>query len=95
MLNFSFLFPKFIWPRWLLLLWQARGVVKREKIPTRHRYLGAFIGDGVDIGIKVSAMPGVIIGGNVTVGPSTVVMKNIPDNIKYYTKFHEVVIKKK
>jgi len=69
--------------------------VKREKIPTRHRYLGAFIGDGVDIGIKVSAMPGVIIGGNVTVGPSTVVMKNIPDNIKYYTKFHEVVIKKK
>ncbi len=26
------LFPKFIWPRWILLLWQVRSVVKKEKI---------------------------------------------------------------
>lgn len=69
--------------------------VKGERIETGCKYLGAFIGDKSDVGIKVSAMPGVIIGRNVTIGPSTVVMKNIPGDTKYYTKFQEIVNKKK
>lgn len=69
--------------------------VKGSKTETGYKYLGTFVGDRADIGIKVSTMPGIIIGKNVTVGPSTVVMKNIPDNTKYYTKFQEIVSKKK
>ena len=70
-------------------------VVKGEKVDTGKRHLGAMIGSNTNIGIKSSTMPGVIIGRNVIIGPSTVVMKNIPDNTKYYTKFKEYVSKKK
>ncbi len=69
--------------------------VKGLKTETGYKYLGTFVGNRADIGIKVSTMPGAIIGKNVTVGPSTVVMKNISDNTKYYTKFQEIVSKKK
>jgi UDP-N-acetylglucosamine 1-carboxyvinyltransferase len=37
----------------------------------------------------------VIIGNNVTVGPSTTVMGNIEDNTTYYSEFKETVKKKK
>lgn len=72
-----------------------RTVIKEAKAETGHKYLGVFVGSGTNIGIKVSTMPGVVVGRNVTVGPSTVVMKNIPDDSKYYTKFQEIVSKKK
>ncbi len=68
--------------------------VKGEKVETGKKYLGAMIGSNTNIGIKSSTMPGVIIGRNVIIGPSTAVMKNIPDNTKYYTKFKEYVSKK-
>lgn len=71
-----------------------KSVVKGESIGTGAKFLGAFIGKGSNIGIKVSTMPGIIIGRNVTVGPSTVVMKNIPNDTKYYTKFQEIISKK-
>lgn len=71
-----------------------KTVIKGESIKTGVKYLGAFIGAGSNIGIKVSTMPGIIIGRNVTIGPSTAVMKNIPSNTKYYTKFQEIVNKK-
>lgn len=67
------------------------SVVKGEKVNTGIRHLGVIIGDKCNIGIRVSTMPGVIIGNNVVVGPSTTVMKNIGDNTKYYTKFLETV----
>lgn len=70
------------------------SVVKGEKVETGKKYLGAMIGSNTNIGIKASTMPGVLIGRNVFIGPSTVVMKNIPDNTKYYTKFKEYVSKK-
>lgn len=73
----------------------VESVVKEVKIETGYKYLGAFVGLESNIGIKVSTMPGVIIGKNVTIGPSTVVMKNVPDDTKYYTKFQEIVNKKK
>lgn len=66
-------------------------MVKGEKIDTGIRHLGAIIGSNNNLGIRVSTMPGVIIGNHVLVGPSTTVMKDIADNTKYYTKFQEVV----
>lgn len=40
-------------------------------------FLGAFIGDNVDIGINVSIMPGVQIGSDAKIGPGTVVYENV------------------
>lgn len=57
--------------------------------------LGVLMGDGVKAGIRVSTMPGVVIGRNVTIGPQTTVMHSIGDDMSYYTKFEEVVEKKK
>lgn len=65
-----------------------------KKIETGLKHLGAIIGAKTNIGIKVSVMPGTVIGQNVTIGPSTSVAKNIEDNTKYYTKFQEVIVKK-
>ncbi len=67
--------------------------ILEKKVETGLKFLGAIIGANCNIGIKVSTMPGVIIGRNSTIGPSTVVMKNVPDNVRYYTKFQEVVVK--
>lgn len=71
-----------------------KAVVKGERVDTKLKSLGSLIGDNSNIGIKVSTMPGIIIGKNVVVGASTTVMSNIPDNTKYYTKFQEIVSKK-
>lgn len=68
--------------------------VKNEKIETGFTSLGAIIGNDVRMGIKSSTMPGVIIGKGALVGPSTVVSKNVPEGVKYYTKFQEIVVEK-
>lgn len=68
--------------------------VKTVGISTGRKYLGVIVGTKANIGIKASTMPGVVIGKNVTIGPSTVVMGNVPDNTKYYTKFQEIISKK-
>jgi len=44
---------------------------------TCRTYMGAVIGDNVDIGVNVSIMPGIQIGSNADVGPGTVVHKNV------------------
>lgn len=64
----------------------GKGVVSSKK-----KHLGVITGEGVSIGARVTAMPGVVIGSNAIIGPTTTITKNIPDNTKYYTKFHEVV----
>lgn len=71
-----------------------KTVVKETGVETGYKSLGAFVGQGSNIGIKVATMPGVIVGKNVTIGPSTVVMKNVSDNSKYYAKFQEIISKK-
>lgn len=71
-----------------------KSAVKGESIETGVKFLGVFIGRGSNIGIKVSTMPGISIGRNVTIGPSTTVMKNVPSDTKYYTKFQEIINKK-
>lgn len=68
--------------------------IGERKEDTGLKSLGAFIGSGVTIGIKASTMPGVIIGNNAIIGPSTIVMKNVSDNMKYATKFQEIVEEK-
>lgn len=70
---------------------EARG----EKIDTGLRSFGAIIGSGVTIGERVSTMPGVIIGNNTVIGPSTTVMKNVPEDMIFYTKFQEIIQKNK
>ncbi len=55
--------------------------------------LGVFIGNNVQVGIRVTTMPGVIIGENAIIGPSTTVMKNVPERTRYYTVFKEIVEK--
>lgn len=73
---------------------EIKAIVKNIEVDTGLKYLGGIIGDDTNIGIKVSTMPGVIIGRNVTVGPSTAVMKNVASDTKYYAKFQEIITKK-
>ena len=70
-----------------------KSLVKEENVDTGLKYFGAIFGEGTEIGIRASTMPGVIIGRNAVIGPSTVVMQNVPDHTKYYTKFKSVVSK--
>lgn len=65
--------------------------IKDEKIDTNLKSLGAIIGDNVKMGVKCSTMPGVIIGNNALIGPSTTVSKNVASNTKYYSKFQEII----
>ncbi|MBI2033128.1 MAG: NTP transferase domain-containing protein [Candidatus Levybacteria bacterium] len=65
------------------------------KIDTLKQSLGVIMGENVFAGIRVSTMPGVIIGRNVTIGPQTVVMHNLEDDITFYSTFSETVKKKK
>lgn len=69
-------------------------MIKQEKIDTGLKSLGVMVGDGTRIGLKSSAMPGVIVGKDVIVGSGTSIISNIEDNTRYYTKFQEVVVKK-
>jgi bifunctional UDP-N-acetylglucosamine pyrophosphorylase/glucosamine-1-phosphate N-acetyltransferase len=59
---------------------EIKTIVKGEKINTGLLTLGAIVGANTKIGINTSLMPGVLIGSNSTVGPHSLVMKNIGDN---------------
>jgi len=68
-------------------------VVKGEKVDSQKKSLGVFLGSSVNIGASVTTMPGTIIGERVIVGPSTTIMKNIPKDVTFYTKFSETIEK--
>ncbi|OGH39312.1 MAG: hypothetical protein A3B44_02415 [Candidatus Levybacteria bacterium RIFCSPLOWO2_01_FULL_38_21] len=72
----------------------VRAEINGQKIDTGLKRLGTIIGSNVKVGIKSSTMPGVLIGGGSIIGPSTVVLQNVPESTKYYTKFKEIVVKK-
>lgn len=72
----------------------VKTILKDEEVDTGFKSLGAMIGNDVKVGIKSSTMPGVLIGEGVTIGPSTVVMRNIAPHTNYRTKFQEVVERK-
>lgn len=64
--------------------------VKENKVSSYRTHLGVIIGDNAIIGARVTTMPGTIIGNDSFIGPSTVVMKNVADNTKYYTEFKNI-----
>lgn len=64
--------------------------VKENKVSSYRTHLGVIIGDQTIIGARVTTMPGTIIGNDSFIGPSTVVMKNVADNMKYYTEFKNI-----
>lgn len=70
---------------------QVATEVKTKKVESFRKHLGTIIGDNVILGARVTTMPGVIIGNDSLIGPSTTVMENVGDNTKYYTKFEQVV----
>lgn len=72
----------------------VKATIRGQKIDSGFKSLGVMVGDGTRIGIKSSAMPGVIVGKNVIIGSGTNIMGNVEDNIKYYTKFQEIVVKR-
>jgi len=57
---------------------------------TGRDFMGAVIGDNVDIGINVSLMPGVQIGSNAKVGPGTVVNENVENDETVYVDQEQV-----
>ena len=59
---------------------EIKTLVKGKKINTGMRSLGAIIGDGAEIGINCSLMPGVLIGSNCQIGPNSLVSKNLKNN---------------
>lgn len=69
------------------------SVVKDEKINTGLTSFGLMLGNGSQLGVRVTTMPGTIIGEKCLIGPYTVVMKNLSSNTKYYTEFKEVIEK--
>ncbi|MDP3991138.1 MAG: sugar phosphate nucleotidyltransferase [Candidatus Nealsonbacteria bacterium] len=74
---------------------QIQSMVRGEKTDTGFNSLGAIVGQNTKIGIRVSLMPGVLIGSNCSVGPSSVVFENIEDDSDFYTKFEGVLKKRK
>jgi len=65
--------------------------VKEERINSKLTSLGMILGSNSQLGVRVTTMPGVIIGENSLVGPYTVVMRNLKNNTKFYTVFKEIV----
>ncbi len=51
-----------------------------------RNFLGAIIGDNVDIGVNVSIMPGVQIGSDAKIGPGTIVKENVGNDETVYVK---------
>ncbi len=67
----------------------------KGEVDSRRSCLGVLMGSRVNAGIRVSTMPGIIIGNDVIIGPGTTVMNNIDENTLYYTKFKEIIEEKR
>lgn len=65
---------------------EIKSVVLGKKIGTGLSSFGCVMGDGTKAGIHCSFMPGILIGSNCIIGPDSMVMGNIKDNIIFYTK---------
>lgn len=59
---------------------EIKAMVRGEKISTGLTALGVIAGENTKIGINTSLMPGVLIGSNSTIGPHSLIMKNIGNN---------------
>ncbi len=70
-----------------------KSEVKGEKVDTGLKYFGILVGSNTDFGVRITTMPGIIIGSKCLIGPSTIVMKNLEKGTKFYTTFNEIVEK--
>lgn len=68
-----------------------RGVIKNTGLNS----LGVTVGENTHIGINVSLMPGVLIGSNCSIGPGSVVFRDIEDDTAFYNKFSFTIDKKR
>lgn len=59
---------------------------KEEDKNSGRTFLGAFIGDNVDIGVNVSVMPGIQIGSGAKIGPGTIVNENVENDETVYVE---------
>jgi len=64
------------------------SIVKGKKTDTGLTYFGTVVGDNTRFGIHSGTMPGVLIGSDCTIGPGTLVFKNIEDNSSLFTQFN-------
>jgi bifunctional UDP-N-acetylglucosamine pyrophosphorylase/glucosamine-1-phosphate N-acetyltransferase len=69
--------------------------VKGARVATGSRSLGAIVGAETQLGIGTLLMPGVLVGSHCTVGPGTIVTKNIPSDTLSYVKQEHVVRRRK
>ena len=65
-------------------------VVRGEKMKTGLDSLGVVMGERSRAGVQATFMPGVLIGSNCTIGPSTPVFENLPDNFILYGKKEQI-----
>ena len=57
---------------------------------TGREFMGAVIGENVDIGVNVSLMPGVQIGSDAKIGPGTVVHENVEHGETVFVKQEQI-----
>jgi len=68
--------------------------VKEEKVSSYRNHLGVIVGDNVIMGARVTTMPGVIIGNDSIIGPSALLLHNVPDNVKLYAEVKTIIKEK-
>jgi len=73
----------------------VKALIKGERIDTQRKKFGAVLGRGVQTGINVSIMPGVLIGKGAIIGPQTLVNENIEEDTIFYGKAINSKIKRK
>jgi len=69
---------------------ETKLIGKDRKENTGKTFLGAFIGDNVDIGVNVSIMPGTQIGSGAKIGPGTLVKQNLDSGETVYVEQEQV-----
>ena len=57
-----------------------KATIKKEKIDTKKRKLGAIVGDNAQSGIGVTLMPGVIVGKNSAIAANMNVIQDVPSD---------------
>jgi UDP-N-acetylglucosamine diphosphorylase / glucose-1-phosphate thymidylyltransferase / UDP-N-acetylgalactosamine diphosphorylase / glucosamine-1-phosphate N-acetyltransferase / galactosamine-1-phosphate N-acetyltransferase len=72
---------------------EVSSIVRGKKVSTGKMSFGAVAGEHTKIGIGARTMPGIFIGYDCTIGPSSVVMENVKSKTKYYSTFHKTVKK--
>jgi len=63
---------------------------KDYKKGTGRTFMGAVIGENVDIGVNVSIMPGVQISSNARIGPGTIVSENVEKGEAVYVEQEQI-----